>query len=506
MAESCGNPAAEAGEALMPRKRRFDRSRTCVKCKAQQGNLVIRHSVYCRDCFTPLVTTKFRQALEPHLNHTSAGPRRGALKPSGNLLVAFSGGLGSTVLLDLVHQVYCSKVGSIELKGGKEHPRKNRIWRKIYVCYVETSDVLPEASDRTQRIREAVEEYGEFEFVPVRVQDAFDRSWWERVSGGSVPNPSELSVDLSNEELFRLSDTEAHPDPLSALQAYLHKLPTPTAVQSTISILTRVLLLYTAYSIGASHLVFGTSLTSLSISLISSISQGGGFVVPQSIQEEWVPSSVETSQKSTSWRGEVRLIRPLREVGMKECTAWAWWHRLVVVGKQKVPAARQTIGDLTKDFIIGLERDYPSTVSTIAKTVGKLAPKGDAGGRCIICELPTQRSVQQWKARISVRSFNEEDPSATTTAAPSLTPWLCYSCHTTLTSKSSRSNTSSNPGSSAAASAVMFPTWAAMHFAIGSSNPQATDPHISTADEVWGTRKLDSNGMKSLVEEFLVDD
>ena len=65
MSELCGNPAAETGEALMPselfsplnvahltdfskKKRKFDRSRICVKCKINPGNLVIRHSVYCR--------------------------------------------------------------------------------------------------------------------------------------------------------------------------------------------------------------------------------------------------------------------------------------------------------------------------------------------------------------------------------------------------------------------------------------------------------------------------
>jgi hypothetical protein len=101
---------------------------------------------FYRHCFRPLITTKFRQAFEPHINHMSTGPRRGALKPSGGLLVAFSGGLGSSVLLDLVHRVYCANVGSDELKGGKEHPRRNKVWEKIHVCYVETSDAFPEAS------------------------------------------------------------------------------------------------------------------------------------------------------------------------------------------------------------------------------------------------------------------------------------------------------------------------------------------------------------------------
>ena len=136
--------------------------------------------------------------------------------------------------------------------------------------------------------------------------------------------------------------------PVSALQSHLRALPSPTATLSTLSTLTRLLLLYTAYSIGASHLVLGTSLTSLSISLISSISQGGGFVVPQAIQEEWVPPFVKRTPGDNSWNGEVRLVRPLRDVSMKECTAWVWWHQLLVVGKQRIPIPKQTIDGLTK--------------------------------------------------------------------------------------------------------------------------------------------------------------
>ena len=126
--------------------------------------------------------------------------------------------------------------------------------------------------------------------------------------------------------------------------------------------------------------------------------------MPQAIQEEWIPPFVKSTPGAT-WNGEVRLIRPLRDVNMKECNAWVRWHQVSVVGKQRIPISERTIGNLTKgrliiapalvknraddsaDFVIGLEKDYPSTVSTIAKTVGKLAPKGESGMRCVLCEL-----------------------------------------------------------------------------------------------------------------------
>ena len=386
--------------------------------------------LFYRDCFTPLITTKFRQAFEPHINRVSTGPRRGALKPSGGLLIAFSGGLGPSVVLDLVHRVYCANVGSDELKGGKEHPRRNRVWERIHVCYVETSDVFPEASQPlcdpfspfSQTLIRRTTELRRFARLSPATRDAslFQCVYKTRSigAGGNEFPAGELSVSQkcplawvtmvrpigSLKELSKsLTHSPSDSEPTAALKAHLRALPTPTATLSTLSTLTRLLLLYTAYSIGASHLVLGTSLTSLSITLISSISQGGGFVVPQAIQEEWIPPFVKSTPGATSWNGEVRVIRPLRDVNMKECNAWVWWHQLSVVGKQSVLIAERTIGNLTKgrlmvalvksrpddsaDFIIGLEKDYPSTVSTIAKTVGKLSPKGESGMRCVLCEL-----------------------------------------------------------------------------------------------------------------------
>lgn len=192
--------------------------------------------------------------------------------------------------------------------------------------------------------------------------------------------------------------------PLSALQSYLTSLPTSTALTTTLSTLTRVLLQYTALKTGSSHLVLGTSLTSLAVSLISSVSQGGGFHVKEETQEEWLPDlrKIEGAKVKS-----VRIIRPLRDVNTKECAIWARWSRLHVIGREQWswPGTKLGLGRLTKgkyhaniiprsklisistlDFIRGLEKDYPSTVSTIVRTCGKLAPKGETSGRCVLCQ------------------------------------------------------------------------------------------------------------------------
>ncbi|TFY82833.1 hypothetical protein EWM64_g1175 [Hericium alpestre] len=347
MSESCGNPAADS-EALMPRKQMYDKSRMCVKCKEAEGNIVIRHAVYCKACFTPLIEVKFRRTFEPHINRIPDGPRKSALRPAGDLLLGYSGGLGSTVLLDLMHRRYLSKTpSSAKESGGKAHPRNERVWTNIRVCYVETCDAFSGMRDRTEEVRSAVNQYEGFEFIPLRIQDAFDRTWWGSVTGQPIPPDLDVDIDIGDENLCA-SSSSTDASPLSRLQTYLRLLPTPTAVAASITTLTRLLLLYTAYSTGTSHLALGTSLTSLSIALISSISQGGGFTVPQEAQEEWTPFHSKPISFDTPWAGDVRIVRPLREIGMKECAAWAWWHGLNVVGKERLPAMRQTIGGLTK--------------------------------------------------------------------------------------------------------------------------------------------------------------
>jgi cytoplasmic tRNA 2-thiolation protein 2 len=108
-----------------------------------------RANVFSRECFFPVIATKFRRSLEPSINPVPDGPRRKALKASGNLLVGLSGGLGSTVLLDLVNQSYFSTQeppitnDTERPRGGKDHPRNSSVWPQAAVCYVETCSAFP---------------------------------------------------------------------------------------------------------------------------------------------------------------------------------------------------------------------------------------------------------------------------------------------------------------------------------------------------------------------------
>ncbi|KAI6025858.1 hypothetical protein F5J12DRAFT_810842 [Pisolithus orientalis] len=458
---SCGNPIAD-DSALMLSRPRFDKGKHCVKCKLNLGNIVIRHAVYCRDCFTPLVIVKFRRALEPHVNANAGTSKRPKLKASGSLVLGFSGGLGSAVLLDLVYKSYFAGRPPTDEngdpRGGINHPRNVSVWTSCAVCYVEVSSAIPETHERTEEMRSALASYPNLKFIPLRLEDAFDESWWCRMTG--KPDMSQLTLELGKDGLPIEGLNPAHSSntlsPKDALRAFLTALPTPTAVSRAIQVLIRLLMLFTAQFHGASHLVLGSSLTTLAVSLVSCVAQGGGHAIREEFQEEWPPGL----SPGVELGGTVRVVRPLRDVTMKECAAYAWWNGIRVPGRPRLTRVITGIPGLTKDFVVRLEKDYPSTVSTIARTCAKLEPKGTSVGECWFCCRHLQGGLADWKARISIRShpnlkvverLASSSPAVSsvhpdqTSRLPPLDTHLCYSCMTMFTSRSSRKSSFAPP-------------------------------------------------------------
>ncbi|KAI6129863.1 hypothetical protein EV401DRAFT_1852114 [Pisolithus croceorrhizus] len=503
---SCGNPITEDG-ALMPSRPRFDKGKHCIKCKLNLGNIVIRHAVYCRDCFTPLVTVKFRKALEPHVNANTGTSKRPKLKASGSLVLGFSGGLGSAVLLDLVYRTYLAAKMVIP-RGGINHPRNADVWTTCAVCYVEVSSAFPEAHNSTEEIRSALASYANLEFIPLRLEDAFDASWWCRVTGSS--DMSQLALELGKDDLNLAHSSKTLP-PNEALRAFLTALPTSTAVSKAIQILIRLLLLFTAQSRGASHLLLGSSLTTLAVSLISCVAQGGGHAIREEFQEHWPPGS-----SLTEFGGSVRVVRPLKDVTIKECAAFAWWNGIRVPGRPRLIRAIAGIPGLTKDFVVRLEKDYPSTVSTIACTCAKLEPKGTSVGECWFCRRHLQGGLADWKARVSIRShpdpevvaqFTSPSPAVSSVPPdqapelPSLDTHLCYSCVTMFTSRSSR-KPSSAP-SLVHRQDTPLPRWVQSN---GAEMPLQDAVLVSDNGELWVRNQRSEGESRELIADFLLPD
>lgn len=55
--------------------------------------------------------------------------------------------------------------------------------------------LMVQMRDRTEEARRIVGNYEHFDFVPIRIEDAFDEAWWTRVGG----HFSQLAIDIADE-------------------------------------------------------------------------------------------------------------------------------------------------------------------------------------------------------------------------------------------------------------------------------------------------------------------
>lgn len=104
---------------------------------------------------------KFRRALEPAIAPPSSTTitASNVLRAPGNLLIGFSGGMCSSVLLDLVHRSYMSDAAPPGADGkqrnrGKNAPQRRKdVWQKVRVAYVEMCAAFPGVFTRSTLIR-----------------------------------------------------------------------------------------------------------------------------------------------------------------------------------------------------------------------------------------------------------------------------------------------------------------------------------------------------------------
>lgn len=137
----------------------------------------------------------------------------------------------------------------------------------------------------------------------------------------------------------------------------------------------------------------------------------------------------------------------------------------------------------------------------------------------ILRNRPAQKGAQDWKTRISIRSFNAtETPTLPPHIQPSsspvaplhdqnnrrlLTPHLCYACHTTYTSRSSRGTAllAKNTPEVLHGTSVPLPAWVSSRlFDIGSGGEAAGNL------AVWQGKRMGTVEMKVAVKDFLLDD
>ncbi|RUP51151.1 hypothetical protein BC936DRAFT_149634 [Jimgerdemannia flammicorona] len=433
--------------------------KTCIKCKTSPSVVVVRHATYCKSCFLFTFVGKFRTII---MKSKVVSQKEGE-----RVLLAFSGGPSSRAMLHLLSDFQYIV---------PHETSKRQLFSGVTICHIDESALFGQEEQGTLARIEAIVrgQYPDLPFVGVRMEDVFgpnytDSGAFDRVVeavGGPV-GADEFPIRLTPLNAVSPSP-DLTPSNATRLTALFDSLTTGTAKEDLYSHLKLTILIHVARREGCTRLFLGDTSTRLAIKTISLTAKGRGYSLPLDVATE----------DAVSVPGMI-VLRPMKDMLSKEVGVYNRFRGLeasVVVAKNFATGVggRGSIERLTEggftgegwngmktghvqprsllvtwlslptaEFIVGLDRDFPSTVSTITRTASKLthAESMNLEQACALCLKPIQLSTKEWRHRITVVTVPSSSTSSPPRSAalpieprmtPDLTDHFCYGCQVGL--------------------------------------------------------------------------
>ncbi|NXR43063.1 CTU2 protein, partial [Zosterops hypoxanthus] len=172
------------------------------------------------------------------------------------------------------------------------------------------------------------------------------------------------------------------PDPAQTqeLLRIFEAVGTATAREELLEMLQTHLIVQTARDRGYNKVMMGESLTRVAIKLLTNLSLGRGAFL-----------AVDTGFTDQR-HGDVMVVRPMRDYTAKEIAFYNFFYSVPTVIVPPLFTKRReklSIHQLVERFLLGLQEEFPSTISTVYRTGEKLSPEPakatSESQRCLLC-------------------------------------------------------------------------------------------------------------------------
>ncbi|KAF1967972.1 hypothetical protein BU23DRAFT_542003 [Bimuria novae-zelandiae CBS 107.79] len=377
----------------MPGKTNTDMAdQPCRRCKETAAVLVVRKEPLCRDCFIRYVHTKVIKHMES-FRVRNADPNH-----QRKLLLALSFGASSVSLLHILDEI-----------RKRQASKTGRTGFTLSVIYVESEGQIPD-QDLLARVPEAYPDY-EFDYkVPHWVFNM-------------VPENDKL-LDLVPPEARNFSSD-------GKLMSLLKSLNSVTARADVISTLRTRLVVEHAKASGCEGILWGDSTTRLAEKTLAETAKGRGFSLPWHVADGQSPFGIAFNY-------------PLGDLLKKELVSY-----VNVVGdhlpslvlesaptQASMSSKNTTIDDLMKQYFESVEENFPSIVSNVVRTTGKLEATSTttATPRCDLCSMPVS------DGRFGINGWGGDQHARLDTVGTSNGTQLCYGCTRSIPQQSATTN------------------------------------------------------------------
>ncbi|KAK3916568.1 Cytoplasmic tRNA 2-thiolation protein 2 [Frankliniella fusca] len=347
----CSRNEEEDGSLNVMEEKKLTWTDICQKCSGEKPViqiLQIKHA-YCRNCFLSHVNHKFRSTLG----------KSKMMKPADVVLAAFSGSGKSNAMLHLLH-------------AGLSEQSHKRFLFKVQVLYIDEGAILgASALDRTaslHAVAKLADQYG-FHSYYTTLSSIYDETGPKCIP---LAQDSVLAINKDSEqELTKL---------------FLNYMST-----NTLTLLNRrKMFLQSAKNLNCSKVFVANTSTDLAIDILTDISLGRGSHLHHDV------SFCDSRDEN------VKIMRPLLELSSKEVTYYSVFHHLESVHIPSLctkASSDSSIHNMSKQFVMDLMENFPSTVSTVFRTGEKLGSTTTStsceteDNLCIICQVKLDENL-----------------------------------------------------------------------------------------------------------------
>ncbi|KAI8088967.1 uncharacterized protein BX664DRAFT_262685 [Halteromyces radiatus] len=264
--------------------------------------------------------------------------------------------------------------------------RKIAMVPSAVVCHLDESTLFEQQKGSAEKLEAMVKsKYPQLSYISQPMEDIFSKDFYsnpnfdkcfKNVPGGNSEHEYIVQLGQESTESTQITNGER-------LKTLFNNINKNTAKEDLYWNIKFAMLLTIAKREQCDYIFMADSSTRQAIKMISKISNGRGYSIPMDVGME-----VDSCFK------DVVILRPMKDMLAKEMGIYNRLHGIdhdvttpFNFGTYNAP--KSSIERLTEDFIVGLDRDFPSTVSTISRTASKLTPHSniDYSKKCAICQM-----------------------------------------------------------------------------------------------------------------------
>lgn len=326
--------------------------------------------------------------------------------------------------------------------------KKIQLIPEAIICHIDETSLFGYNENSAEILAEHMKNhFSDYEYHSHRLEDIFKAEFKKNPNFDKIMHSTCGGIENRDYEhpIQFKSKKEDDSSAADQLKTLFSNIKSTTAKEELLWNLKMEMLVTIARREGCSYIFMGDSATRQAIKMISMTSKGRGYSVALDV-------SVDDQQSFS----DLCIMRPMKDMLSKEIGFYNFFthiDKLVVspFNFSTMMPGKNSIDRLTEEFIISIEREFSSTVSTICRTIMKLnpTPNIEKSSRCSMCLAPFEADIQEWRKHITVADVKNKETTTngcgdcgngcnsggcSNDNGPivDLNRFLCYSCQVNL--------------------------------------------------------------------------